>query len=539
MDGISRSELLTTEEEEAACETSEDEMEANDSLVVVGNRKNLPQIYVEDVSEKGTLRYRKESGGPSSGGSSSSSPSGEHFARPSPTYSTPGSYRPTSSYTDGYVSPLSQVDKDLLFPPSPDRGTGSKSARPYHRQQPASPTLATPTTNLNNNNNYVTPDSGYHGRSFTTASVSNNSRYDPFSNPDGTYIASDGDTSSVWEAVVSPVLSLKNKWRTRPSFVDDSRSSRWYKITPQQILGGIVFIVMIASFGFAILTYQRHMKGAKEVQDQQNAKYDSIQFGTANRVKRLQEEGRVPVEEVLDVEGNVLGGKKAAMQYGHDMRDKEEEDKKLEPLEEFLGIKEEMEKLASLLDQARENAMDSGEKDAAEDEQEKKQRLLEKVRNFGHFASTKVAPPKMEIGDEVVTDDAGESVEEAVGEAREKDNLTKLIEEVQEKTEKLIEKVSAKKSKNKNPLKEVAKKGSAVSKLKKNASKMTKEQPKESIDMDTDKDLSDAHEEKAKEASENLQKREADDKFRSAGTDDNGENNENFRFNRKKRTMAK
>merc|ERR1719187_2130347 len=196
MDGISRSELLTTEEEEAACETSEDEMEANDSLVVVGNRKNLPQIYVEDVSEKGTLRYRKESGGPASSGGNSSTPSGEHFARPSPTYSTPGSYRPTSSYTDGYVSPLSQVDKDLLFPPSPDRGTASKSARPYHRQ-PSSPTLATPPTTLNNNNNYVTPDSGYHGRSFPTASVGNsNSRYDPFSNPDGTYIASDGDTSS-------------------------------------------------------------------------------------------------------------------------------------------------------------------------------------------------------------------------------------------------------------------------------------------------------------------------------------------------------
>ena len=78
MDGISRSELLT-EEEEAAIESSEDEMEANDSLVVVGNRKNLPQIYVEDVSEKGTLRYRKESGGPSSG--ASSTPSGEQFAR--------------------------------------------------------------------------------------------------------------------------------------------------------------------------------------------------------------------------------------------------------------------------------------------------------------------------------------------------------------------------------------------------------------------------------------------------------------------------
>merc|ERR1711874_464688 len=108
------------------------------------------------------------------------------------------------------------------------------------------------------------------------------------------------------------------------------------------------------------------------------------------------------------------------------------EKRKLEPLEEFLGIKEEMEKLANLLEQARENVMDSEEK-AAKDEQEKKQRLLEKVRNFGHFASTKVAPPKMAIGDEVVTDDAGESAEEAVGEAREKDNLTKLIEEVQEK----------------------------------------------------------------------------------------------------------
>merc|ERR1719290_858055 len=104
------------------------------------------------------------------------------------------------------------------------------------------------------------------------------------------------------------------------------------------------------------------------------------------------------------------------MQYGHDIRvkedntepaeEKEEEDKKLEPLEEFLGIKEEMEKLANLLDQARENAMDTGEKDTAKDEEEKKRRLLEKVRNFGHFASSKVAPPpKLEIGDEVVVSD--------------------------------------------------------------------------------------------------------------------------------------
>ena len=38
------------------------------------------------------------------------------------------------------------------------------------------------------------------------------------------------------------------------------------------------------------------------MEEQQNAKYDSIHFGTANRVKRLQEEGRVRMEEVLDVD---------------------------------------------------------------------------------------------------------------------------------------------------------------------------------------------------------------------------------------------
>merc|ERR1711874_627584 len=166
----------------------------------------------------------------------------------------------------------------------------------------------------------------------------------------------------------------------------------------------------------------------------------------------------------------------------------------------------------------------------------------EKVRNFGHFASTKVAPPtKIEIVDEVVDGDKaseGAKLPDEAGE-REKDNLTKLIEEVQEKTEKLIAKVSAKKSKNKNPLKEVAKKANAVSKLKKNAKKMTKKQPQEGIDMDTDKDLSDAHEEKSKEGAPKaidppeLQKREADDKFRSAGTDDNSENGEGFRFNKR------
>jgi hypothetical protein len=73
-----------------------------DSVVVVGSRKNLPQIFVEDVDEKGSLRYRRDG----STGSRSSPGSTEVSGMDT---STPESYR--------YFTPIYSVrsrDKSTL-----------------------------------------------------------------------------------------------------------------------------------------------------------------------------------------------------------------------------------------------------------------------------------------------------------------------------------------------------------------------------------------------------------------------------------------
>lgn len=99
------------------------------------------------------------------------------------------------------------------------------------------------------------------------------------------------------------------------------------KIGPQQILKGLVVLVFLASFGFTFLTYTRHIRLADSTR--RNEKYKSIEFGVVKRSIELEEQGKL-IKDIVDEEGNVLGGKKAAIQFGHDLKMKHEDSVKPE-----------------------------------------------------------------------------------------------------------------------------------------------------------------------------------------------------------------
>merc|ERR1719430_1106692 len=75
-------------------------------------------------------------------------------------------------------------------------------------------------------------------------------------------------------------------------------------------------MLMLASTCFSLIFFdQRASRFCSS--SSSNGKYDAIKFGAEQLVKRLQQEGRLLIE-VRDDLGNLLGGKKAAMQFVHE-----------------------------------------------------------------------------------------------------------------------------------------------------------------------------------------------------------------------------
>jgi len=84
-----------------------------------------------------------------------------------------------------------------------------------------------------------------------------------------------------------------------------------------------MLVVIFASVGFMFLISYRNVDDANE---EMNNKYKSIEFGRQKQVDRLRGEGRL-LEEVRDEDGNLLGGKKAAIQFSYDQEVKLKGDK--------------------------------------------------------------------------------------------------------------------------------------------------------------------------------------------------------------------
>merc|ERR1719508_43507 len=315
----------------------------------------------------------------------------------------------------------------------------------------------------------------------------------------------------------------------------------------------------------------------------------------------------------MDREGNVLlGGKKAAIQFAHDynkakqdrtgqeeeaiteaevedkaegsvgegvLRDvvssetrnptQENDDKDKGEVKSIKELTEEIRQIADLL-KIRDSGL--GEKVQTDDDYDelvlrnqldeknrKKKKLLQKVNNFGHFSSGRVAPLSptsnyqdssdeyIETGEDFVDDEIVEtmdlnnveeldetsevnetpdsendeasqfddentqggdkSVEVNFDHQKAEEQLKKLLDEVKVTTKKIeeskaIKKASKKKTKNKNPLKEMANFNKKRTKaIKSTATKSTaSDKSSKIIDLNTDKELSDAFEEKLKDS---------------------------------------
>jgi len=216
----------------------------DDSFVLVGSRKNLPQVFVATEAEVGssTLRHRYSSGSSSVGSSGTptttcsppsftSTPHSKgitmpHFGTPGSCSTVYGSFQP-SSYTDAYVPPLSL-----------DRGKPVS----YQNQQ-------------RNPEHSIRVDSGY-GRNIDDSFNSSMPRHNLFSNYES--------SSSLWDTMVtSPVQNLKQKFKGRPSYVDEGSGSTGCKVKPKQVLAGLIVILIVTSIVLFLTISYKHFNQSK------------------------------------------------------------------------------------------------------------------------------------------------------------------------------------------------------------------------------------------------------------------------------------
>jgi len=204
----------------------------------------LPQVFVATESEVGSssLRHRYSSGSSSVGSSGTptttcSQPSFTstphtkgitmpHFRTPGSCSTVYGSFQP-SSYTDAYVPPLSL---DNAKPVS------------YQNQQ-------------RNAEHSIRVDSGY-GQNMHDSFSSNLQRHNLFSNYES--------SSSLWDTMItSPVQNIKQKFKGRPSYVDEGSGSIGCKVNPKQVLAGLIVILIVTSLVLFLIISYKHFNQSK------------------------------------------------------------------------------------------------------------------------------------------------------------------------------------------------------------------------------------------------------------------------------------
>merc|ERR1712179_811841 len=288
--------------------------EEKESVIVVGSRPTLPNQQVDMAEEYDqNLRCRGNHLGSSppnvvGHGLAASTPAQaplpgvDDDRRAYPCFGTPGSLAdmcPDQSFL--HLSPLEVKESPI---------------------QSSSP----PNLKLKLDQSYVV-DSGYGvGTDISHGSIGSgisrrSSVFYPFPNPEGSYVSN----RTIWE-MFTPIRDLKKKWRGRPSYLDNPKDISFvdkFSLEPQQILGFLMLVVILASVGFMFLISFRNMD---EVNKEMNNKYKSIEYGRQKQLDRLREEGRL-LEEVRDEYGNLLGGKKAAIQFSYDQEIKLKGDK--------------------------------------------------------------------------------------------------------------------------------------------------------------------------------------------------------------------
>merc|ERR1712112_557088 len=412
------------------------------SEVVVGARKNLPQIFVCEVDEKGSLRRRQVSDTTEDKvkyvpGTSSTPHHENRYPQTYGTFETVGGSYVPSPPMDGSAPPVNpQNPVYLQVPPTPhhDSPPRKKSRDEYGFNSFG--------VNLG--------DSGFHDDASYQEYQANNSsfrgygKHSPLGGVDGSSYSrswkrSHGLDGSVWTSISSPVDDLGRKMKGRASFTDENMP--WIDVSKQQVIQGLCLFVVMTSIAFGLVGFARHFSSGPLEERFAHGKYRSIEAGLKMWKDRMEGEGRVLGNNIVDQEGNVLlGGKKAAIQFAHDYnkaqqdqtgQEKEEaiteaevEDKGEGGLKEVVSsetrnptqenedkgevksIKELTEEIRQIADLLKIRDSGLGEKVQTDDDYDelvlrnrleeknrKKKKLLQKVNNFGHFSSGKVAPP--------------------------------------------------------------------------------------------------------------------------------------------------
>jgi len=247
---------------------------SEDSFVLVGGRKQLPKLHLEtEDTNTSTLRARRSCS----------------------QASTPDCKNQTYSIQ---VSP---------------GGTPAKTSTQYVRRNKGAPS---PTLHDLKEGRLGTEDSGYSGWK-DSAGAKKQLSFDPYNNPEGSYLDSKGSPiSSVWDSFTTPVLDFKKKLQGRQSFLDDS-PTRARKVQPQQLLAGIIVVVMLSSICFAVLVGVTHFNNFTSL----DGKRRSIMFGTEKKLETLREAGQLLDRDMVDESGELLGGKRAAIQYAYETSD--------------------------------------------------------------------------------------------------------------------------------------------------------------------------------------------------------------------------
>jgi hypothetical protein len=285
--------------------------DVEDSCVLVGGRKNLPKICVisEDTPAP-NLRYRSSASFTPDGTDDPTNPNGSTPNSPANgTYVIHASSTPYSCTPTKFSSLQAYKTKVGPSPTLKDLQEG--------RVQLRSKTDGTESTGDRTGRIGDTRDSGYSGwqesqdtrkkLSFDPSFMSTGGRDSPGS-------PGDGSKRDFWNSFSSPVLDLKKTLKGRSSFLDESEVAKKWKIQPQHILAGIIVMILISSFGFALFIGVNHLS-----ETGLNGKMKSILFGTEKRLQALKEEGRLIDRDIVDETGEVLGGKRASMQYAHQL----------------------------------------------------------------------------------------------------------------------------------------------------------------------------------------------------------------------------
>jgi len=175
---------------------------------------------------------------------------------------------------------------------------------------------------------------------------------------------------------------------------DSNEECRLFGQKLQDAIPLLVLAVVTFSSIVAVITLSNALRG-QDLTTRSNGKYQSIEFAHAKHLDKAGTEDTTD-HKIVDENGMKLGGKRAAIQFAHDLHQQQqlsdlvEED--VEEEEAFTAelddeVVDALELVGNLQRQ-----MSEGHKDnAMTSPEEQRERLLNQIASFGHFATSKAS----------------------------------------------------------------------------------------------------------------------------------------------------